>query len=277
MFRTKFIAQPGSRIDVLHSIYRTVGDLKMFRHMGIRDVISSLVLPQEASLSSGRSYYDFYNWLCNEETKRCENNNIRMHAVIGIPPAHSMNPKVMDEALLFLDEFLSDKKAIGIGEIGMGRGSKEEYMAFKRQLSVAQKYDLPVIVQSPKYDKVALTSIILKELKKAKIERAIIDHCDKDTLQLVIRDHNDDIKVGITVGQQAISPEEALQIFQSFSYENRIVLDSGLGIYDSSIFGVSNAIELFADKVNEEALQKMIYDNYTDVFPGISSRIKTTL
>ena len=206
MFRKKFIAQPGSRIDVVHSIYRTVGDLKMFRHMGIRDVLSSMVLPQEAPLSSGRSYYDFFNWICNEEVKRCEKYSLRMHPVIGIPPAHSMNTKIMDEALLFLDEFLSDKKAIGIGEIGMGRGTKEEYMAFKRQLSIAQKYDLPVIVQSPKFDKVALTSIILKELKKAKIDRAIIDHCDKDTLQLVIRSHNDDIKVGLTVGQQAISP-----------------------------------------------------------------------
>ena len=77
MFRKKFIAQPGSRIDVLHSIYRTVGDLKMFRHMGIRDLISSLVLPQEAPLTSGRSYYDFYNCLCNEETKRCEKYSLR--------------------------------------------------------------------------------------------------------------------------------------------------------------------------------------------------------
>lgn len=274
MFRDKLKAQPGRRIDIIHSIFRTVGDLKMFRHMGIRDLISSIVLP--IPLTSGRSYYDFFSWLCTEEVKRCGKFHLRMHPVIGIPPTHSIDPKVLDEALLYLDKFLSEKKAIGIGEIGMGRGTKNEYVTFKRQLTIARKYDLPVIVQAPKSDKVALTSIILKELKKAKIERAIIDHCDNETIQLVMREHNEDIKIGLTVGQQALSAEEALKIYQSFSFENRIIIDSGLGIWDSSIFGPNNTIELFEEKVNENALQKMVYDNYLDVFPGMSSRIKVS-
>ncbi|RLI65549.1 MAG: hypothetical protein DRO88_04305, partial [Promethearchaeia archaeon] len=121
----------------------------------------------------------------------------------------------------------------------------------------------------------ALTSIILKELAKAKVTSAIINHCDLEIVELVLRTHEPNIKVGITVGQQATSPEEALNIFKSYSRSDRIVLNSSLGYKDSSLFGLANTIELFEEEnIDEEFLERMYYSNYLEVFPSLSTRIK---
>lgn len=264
----------GHRLDIIHSIYRTIGDLKMLRHIGLRDMITSMVLPLNPS--SAKSYRDFFEWNI-QDVKRCAKFNINLHVVIGIPAVGKIHPKVLDEALMYMEDYIREKKVIGIGEIGMGKGTKDEYTTMKRQLALASKYNLPVVIAAPTRDKVANTSIILKELKKSNISRAIIDHCDEETLQLVLRSHEDDIKAGITVGQQAVAPEKALRIYKNYSYADRIIFDSGLGLQESSLFGLSNTFELFEEEMNEEVLRKMFYSNYLNIFPTISSEIKISL
>ncbi len=276
MFRSSdYRGYTGKRIDIIHSIYRTIGDLKMLRHMGYRDLLSTMILP--VTLTSGRSYYDFFTWATTEECKRYAEFNLHLHPLIGIPPAGLINPKVLDEAVAYLEEFIIAKKIVGIGEIGMGSGTKEEYLTMKNQLVLAQKYNLPAIIQAPRVDKVALTSIILKELKKANIDRAIINHCDVETLQLVVRAHDARIKAGITVGQQATSPEDAIRIFREHSHFDRIVINSSLGLKDSSLFGLNSFIELYEDSdLNIDFLGRMCHDNYVDVFPHLATQIKVT-
>jgi hypothetical protein len=246
----------------------------MFRHIGLRDLISSMILPIRPT--SAETYHDFFNWYIND-IARCARYNINVHVVCGIPPAGAIAPKILDRALMYLETLVKTKKIIGLGEIGMGNGSKEEFFTFKRQLVLAAKYDIPVIIAAPTHEKVAHTSIILKELKKLRIKRAIIDHCDPETVQLVMRSHDINIKAAITVGSQAVSPAEALKIYQSFSYDDRICIDSGLGYKESSLFGLSNTIELFEEHIKEDALRKMCYENFVDVFPVISPKIKISL
>ena len=246
----------------------------MFRHIGLRDLISSMIIPIRPT--SAETYNDFFTWYIND-IARCARSNINVHVVCGIPPAGAIAPKILDRALMYLETLVKTKKIIGLGEIGMGNGSKEEFFTFKRQLVLAAKYDLPVIIAAPKHEKVAHTSIILKELKKAKIHRAIIDHCDAETVQLVIRSHDINIKAAITVGPQAVSPADALKIYQSFSYDDRLCLDSGLGYKESSLFGLSKTIELFEEHVKEGVLHKMCYENFLDVFPVISPKIRISL
>ncbi|MHA1585286.1 MAG: TatD family hydrolase, partial [Promethearchaeota archaeon] len=261
------------RIDLMHTIYRTIGDLKMFRHIGLRDIISSVIVPFK--LSGAKSYHDFFEWFL-KDVERCKRFNINAHPVVGIPPALNIPPKTVDETLMYVEQYIREKKIIGIGELGIGTATKEEYQIMKRQFELAAKYDIPVIVSAPKYDKIANTSIILKELKRSKIERAIIDHCDEETLQLVLRSHNENIKAALTVGHQALSAKEALEIYYNYSYDTRICLDSGLGLKESSLFGLINTIELFEESVHETILQRLCYLNYLDVFPTISPHIRTT-
>lgn len=248
----------------------------MFRHMGFRDLISVLIFP--FTPTSASTCHDFFTWICEHDVQRWLTHSVRIHPVIGLPPARNLKAKIIDEALVYLEDFIKLKKIIGIGEIGMGFGTKDEYMQMKQQLALASKYDLPVIIQAPTINKVALTSIILKEIKKSNVNRAIINHCDMEILELILRNHNPNIKAGITVGQQAISPDEAFNIFKSYSRADRIVLNSSLGYKDSSLFGLTNTIELFeGENIDLEFMQKMYFTNYLDVFPSLSTRIKASL
>ncbi|WP_457557112.1 TatD family hydrolase [Candidatus Harpocratesius sp.] len=271
--KSSHLIYAGQRIDIIHSIYRTVGDLKMFRHMGFRDLITTLILP--FTPTSANSIKDCFTWMCDFDVKRYAQYSLRLHPVIGIPPFRNLNSKIIDSAVNYIEDFIKTKKIIGVGEIGMGFGTKDEYLLMKRQLALASKFDLPVVVQAPTVNKVALTSIILKELIKSKVTRAIINHADLEIVELVLRTHEPNIKVGITVGQQATSPEEALNIFKSYSRSDRIVLNSSLGYKDSSVFGLANTIELFEEEnIDEEFLERMYYSNYLEVFPSLSTRIK---
>ena len=141
-------------------------------------------------------------------------------------------------------------------------------------LKLAGKFNLPVIIQAPKQEKVAFTSIILKEMKKSHVEKAIINQCDRETMQLVLRDHNENIKVGLTVGKQGVAPEEALRIYRNFSYDERICLNSGLGLKETSLFGLISTLELFEEQFPEDLIKKLTFHNYLDVFPSISAELR---
>lgn len=258
-------------IDIIQSIYRTRGDLKMLRHIGFRDIISTMKLP---IIPTGASTIgDFFSWVISD-IDRCAKYNITMYPVLGIPPIVNFDPKMADKSLFYLEELIRDNKIIGIGEIGMGYGSKEEYQLMKRQLKLAGKYNLPVIIEAPRQEKVAYVSIILKELQKHNVSRVIFDGCDIETLQLVLRAHNKNIKAALTVGKQAIKPPDAVRIYRNYSYDDRIILNSGLGMNETSLFGLIQTIEEFEIHFNDLLIRKLTYLNYLDVFPSISQDIR---
>ncbi len=268
----------GHKIDMVYSIYRSPHDLKKIRYMGVRDLICPTILPVEPT--SAQTYYDFYTWICDKEVDRCKIWDLRLHPVLGIPPSPSLDDRnILDTALAHLEEFLRKKKVIGIGEIGLGGGTKMEFRAFKRQLSLARKYQMPVIIQAPKNDKVAQVSLILKELKKAKISRAIINRADEEVIKLVLRDPRENIKIGLSTGtgETVYKPEKVLDIYRKFSYPQRIILNSGLGINELSVYGLHETILLFEkENIRDDIIQGLCYENYLEIFPEISRELKLT-
>ncbi len=272
---TKTGKSEGSKIDMLNSIYRSPEDLKKIRFMGVRDLIHTTLLPIEPT--SAQTYHDFFNWICGREKNRCAKLDIRLHAVLGLPPSSALQDRnILDTALVHLEDFIRSKKVIGIGEIGIGSGSKMEFRAFKSQLALARKYHLPAIIESPKSDKIAQCSLILKELNKAKVERAIFNHADLDIIKIVLREPSQSIKVGLSVGKGSTvyKPKEALGIYKNFSYPQRIILNSGLAMDELSVYGLHETIVLFENEnIRDDTIQAMCYGNYIDIFPEISQSL----
>ena len=82
-----------------------------------------------------------------EKIKKYEN----MYGAIGIHPENIYNYK--NEDLKFIEDNLNNKKIIAIGEIGLDyyytKDNKDEQIKlFEIQLSLARKYNMPVIVHS---------------------------------------------------------------------------------------------------------------------------------
>lgn len=89
-----------------------------------------------------------------------------LYATIGYHPSESLI--TTDDDLVLLEEQIKHKKVVGIGEIGLdyhyGKDDIEEQKSlFRKQLKIAEKYNLPVVIHSR--DATEDTMNILKEYK----------------------------------------------------------------------------------------------------------------
>ena len=102
----------------------------------------------------------------NEEVISLIEKHPKMYGVIGIHP--NQTNKAVSEDLKLIENNLKNKKVIAIGEIGLDyhypNTNKEKQITwFKKQLEIAQKHNMPVIIHSR--DAVEDTINILKDYK----------------------------------------------------------------------------------------------------------------
>ena len=112
--------------------------------------------------------------------------------MLGIHPEEI--DKITDSSFKFIEDNLSNKKIVGIGEIGLdyywrSDNREEQKKVFERQLKLAKKYNLPVIVHSR--DAIQDTYDIIVKYKV----KGII-HCFSSSLEMA----REFIKIGFKIG-----------------------------------------------------------------------------
>lgn len=115
-----------------------------------------------------------------------------MYGALGIHPEETENYK--EEDITFIENNLSNKKVIAIGEIGLDyhytkENKEEQIKLFERQLSLAEKYHMPVIIHSRE-----ATEDTINTLKKYKVTGVI--HSFSGSLETA----NIYIKMGFKLG-----------------------------------------------------------------------------
>jgi predicted metal-dependent TIM-barrel fold hydrolase len=261
-----------SKIDTqMHTISRSFSELQLLRHCGINDIVSTIFLPIKSQESG--TWRDLFSWLLKHETERGRKAGLNIHPALGIHPMMvPEDSKILESSLKHLENAIKSKKTIAVGETGLEKGTKEEFLAFKRQLEIAGRNNLPVIIHTPTEQKAELTKIIMRELKKSSVDRAVIDHCTKENAAIVLQDARRDIKIGLSIHEKYLTPNQALLLYKNYSYENRFVLNSNAGNGPGDILLMIKAIESFEEAgINPKIIQKLCYDNALDVFRGILS------
>lgn len=253
----------------MHTTLRSYKELEMLKHCGVTDIISTMYLP--IKLSKPGTVQDLCNWLIKSETERGDRIGINIHPAIGLHPL--MVPEdttIVDTALDYIENAVKSKKAVAIGETGLEKGTQEEFVCFKRHLEIAKNHRLPLIIHTPSENKPELTKIIMREIKRKKIEQAVIDHCDMTNVKIVLSNARRDIKVGLSVGERNLSVNDALKLYKSYSYENRFVLSSNAGSANSDYLSLIKTVEAFYEAgVNPKIVKKLANDNALDIFRGI--------
>lgn len=128
----------------------------------------------------------------NKEVIELVNKYDNIYGVLGIHPEEIDN--ITDESFKFIENHLSDKKILGIGEIGLdyyykNDNKQEQQEVLKKQLELAEKYKLPVVIHSR--DAIQDTYDILKQYK---VKGSI--HCFSSSLEMA----NEFIKLGFKIG-----------------------------------------------------------------------------
>lgn len=253
----------------MHSTLRSYQELQMLKHCGVTDIISTIYIPLK--ITKPGTVQDLCNWLIKKETERGDKIGINIHPAIGLHPL--MVPEdttFIDEALDYIENAVKSKKAVAVGETGLEKGTQEEFVCFKRHLEIAKDNRLPVIIHTPRENKPELTKIIMREIKRKKIEQAVVDHCDMTNVKIVLSNARRDIKVGLSIGKRNLSIPDALKLYKSYSYENRFVLSSNAGGANSDYLSLIKAVEAFSEAgVNPKIVKKLANDNAMDLFRGI--------
>lgn len=133
---------------------------------------------------------------CDDETNKevieLVNKYPNVYGVLGIHPEEI--DKITEDSFKYIEENLSNKKIVGIGEIGLDyywrNDNKEEQIeVFKKQLDLATKYNLPVVIHSR--DAIGETYDIISKYKL----KGII-HCFSSSLEMA----REFIKLGYKIG-----------------------------------------------------------------------------
>lgn len=109
---------------------------------------------------------------CDDKSNKEVLNLVKFSNIYGTLGIHPENvEKYRNEDLVFLEENLTNKKIIAIGEIGLdyhySKDNKEQQKElFRKQLELAQKYKMPVVIHSR--DATEDTINILKEFPLVK-------------------------------------------------------------------------------------------------------------
>jgi predicted metal-dependent TIM-barrel fold hydrolase len=140
--------------------------------------------------SSVDGFRDYFHQLTEHEPKRAAKFGLQHFCWLCINPKESEDVNLADDVLSIIPEFLKSANVLGIGEIGLNKNSRNEIKVLEKHVDLAARHNQMILVHTPHLeDKLKGTKLIidvLKNDKRIKPERVIIDHVEEHTISLAL-------------------------------------------------------------------------------------------
>jgi predicted metal-dependent TIM-barrel fold hydrolase len=140
--------------------------------------------------SSASGFYDYFSQLTEHEPKRAAKFGLPHYCWLCINPKESEDVALASEVVSLIPKFLGRPTVLGIGEIGLNKNSRNEMKVLEMHVDLAARENQLILVHTPHLeDKLKGTRLIidvLKNDKRIKPERCIIDHVEEHTVQMVL-------------------------------------------------------------------------------------------
>jgi predicted metal-dependent TIM-barrel fold hydrolase len=220
----------------IHMYSRTTDDYQAMQRAGIRACVEpSFWLGADRRYPG--TFFDYFRLILEFETVRARRFGVDHWAAVSLNPKEAEDPILAGEVIGGLAEYLNHPRCVALGEIGFNRITPREEQAVVRQLEIAQRDNLLVIVHLPHVDK-------LKGLRRT---LAILDSFNLDRNRIVL-DHNTEETIalsrdsacwsGMTVYPYSkLSPERVANIIRHYGAE-RILVNG------SADWGISDPLSL---------------------------------
>jgi predicted metal-dependent TIM-barrel fold hydrolase len=213
--------------------------------------------------SSPQGFYDYFCQLTDHEPKRAAKFGLAHFSWLCINPKESEDTKLAQEVIALIPQFLSRPNVLGIGEIGLNKNSRNELKVLEMHVDLAAQHDQLILVHTPHLeDKLKGTRLIVDTLKndrRIKPERVIIDHVEEHTIKLVL---DSGMWAGITLYPESkCTPARAIDMLEIFGSE-RIWMNSACDWGVSDPLAVpKTALEMRKRNYRDEAIHKVVYEN----------------
>jgi uncharacterized protein len=219
-----------------HVDTRPYEDFELMAIGGITDVLTLAHDPMK--MSSSAVFRDHFERLFAERT-RVGKQGLCLHVCLGLHPR--TRPDDLPACLALLESYLQGnaRPVTAIGETGLETKDPFEAEMLQRQIELAIKYDLPLILHTPRAGKAQVTREIMSVLSTFSIDkdRVVIDHADADTVKSIVdRGYN----AGLTIQPGKLSPAQAVEIVKKYD-PARLVLNTDMSSNPTDVLGVPRA------------------------------------
>ncbi len=208
---------------------RTTDDLQAMYECGIRVAVEPSFWLGSTRRYAG-TFWDYFQLILDFEPQRARRFGIDHYACVSVNPKEAENLALAEEVLGGIQPYLEHERCLAIGEIGFNLVTPNEEQVFLRQLEMAKKRKMLVLIHTPhdtpnvsKRHGVERTLDILRELIYD-FDRIMVDHNTENTMDLV---RKADIWAGLTVYPYSkLNPERVFDIVKKWGIERTWVNSS---------------------------------------------------
>lgn len=141
----------------IYASRRSPAELELMSAAGATSVIEPI-----AWLGTNRQYAETYledfERLVGPEARRAAHFGLGYGVCLGILPHEAAQSGVAQAVLNALPRYLEQDNVVAVGEIGLGSAGPAEEEIFRRQVRLARRHELPIVIQARPNDRTEMIS-----------------------------------------------------------------------------------------------------------------------
>jgi hypothetical protein len=210
----------------IHCVSRTTDDYQFMARCGVVAVSEPAFWPG-FDRGSAASFADYFRQLTDIEPQRAARYGIDHYCWLCINAKEAENVSLAREVIRLIPPLLDHPRVLGIGEIGLNKNTRNEIAIFQEQVDLAARHDQLILIHTPhledKHKGTAIITDILKNDRRIKPHRVLIDHCEEHTIGLA---REAGFWCGLTIYPVTkVTPQRGVDILETFGSE-RICVNS---------------------------------------------------
>jgi predicted metal-dependent TIM-barrel fold hydrolase len=246
----------------IHCVSRTTDDYKYMARAGVV-AVSEPAFWAGFDRSSAASFGDYFRHLTDIEPQRAAKYGIEHYSWLCINAKEAENVELARQVIKLIPPLLNHPRVLGIGEIGLHKNTANEIKVFEEQVDIAAYHDQLILIHTPhledKHKGTSIITSILKNDKRIKPERVLIDHCEEHTIRLA-RDAG--FWSGLTIYPiSKITPQRGADILEQFGPQMICVNSASDWGESSPSMLTDTALEFRRRGHSERELLEIFYNN----------------
>ncbi|MBA4389057.1 MAG: hydrolase TatD [Verrucomicrobia bacterium] len=254
----------------IHMYSRTTDDYQAMYRAGIRACVEPSFWMGSNRRYAG-TFFDYFQLILDFETIRARRFGIDHFAAVSLNPKETEDTKLADEVIDGLGDYINHPRCVAIGEIGFNNITPNEERAFLRQLELAKKHSMPVIIHLPHTNKprgIQRSAELVKEVGNDPA-KVVIDHNTEETIAF---SQKTGCFCGMTVYPiSKLTPQRVSEIIREHGSERMIV-------NGSADWGISDPLSLVKvvdflkkDGHSDQTIQNLVFNNAMSFYRGSSN------
>jgi uncharacterized protein len=208
----------------IHMVSRTTDDYRFMARAGVV-AVTEPAFWAGFDRSSANSFRDYFRQLVDYEPQRAAKYGIQHYSWLCINAKEAENVELSREVIKLIPEFIDRPNVLGIGEIGLNKNTRNEITIFEEQVDLAARLDQLILIHTPhlqdKHKGTEIIVSILKNDRRIRPERVLIDHCEEHTIRLA---REAGFWCGLTIYiESKCTPQRAADIIEMYGTDKLMV------------------------------------------------------